>query len=173
MLSSYPAAAFLVTETWKGSWNQAKGLAPVSWQLLLFIQAGEQKDRAQPCWMGPRHTAGWQARSEPAVCPHNSESQPYCGLHQQKHGQKGKGGDPAPLLCTVRSHLVHCVQMWSPLYRRDTDLLECVQTRATEMIPGVEHLSYGTGWVIWACAAWRREGSRISENRLLDSERGL
>ena len=32
--------------------------------------------------------------------------------------------------------------MWSPQYRRDIDLLECIQRRATEMIQGMEHLSY-------------------------------
>ena len=31
--------------------------------------------------------------------------------------------------------------MWSPQCRRDMDLLECIQRRATEMIQGVEHLS--------------------------------
>ena len=31
-------------------------------------------------------------------------------------------------------------QMWSPQYRRDMDLLECIQRRATEMIHGMEHL---------------------------------
>jgi len=30
--------------------------------------------------------------------------------------------------------------MWSPQYRRDTDLLECPQKRATKMIQGMEHL---------------------------------
>ena len=32
--------------------------------------------------------------------------------------------------------------MWSPLYRRDTDLLECIQRMATKMIPEMEHFSY-------------------------------
>lgn len=49
--------------------------------------------------------------------------------------------------------------MWTPRYRTDRDLLERVQRRATEMIPGMEHLSYedrmrelfGTG-----CSARRR-----------------
>ena len=42
----------------------------------------------------------------------------------------------------MRPHLEYCVQLWSPQYRRDTDLLEHIQGRATKMIPGMEHLSY-------------------------------
>ena len=32
-------------------------------------------------------------------CVFSPESQLYPGLHQKKHGQQGKGGDPALLLC--------------------------------------------------------------------------
>ena len=42
----------------------------------------------------------------------------------------------------VRPHLEYCLQMWNSQYRRDMDLLECVQRRATKMIQGIEHLSY-------------------------------
>ena len=41
----------------------------------------------------------------------------------------------------VRSHLEYCIQMWSPQYRRDMDLLEHVQRRVTKMTQGMEHLS--------------------------------
>ena len=52
-------------------------------------------------------------------------------------------------LCSalMRHHMEYCIQMWSPQYRRDRDidLLEHVQRRATEMIPGMEHLPTRTG----------------------------
>ena len=41
----------------------------------------------------------------------------------------------------VRPHLEYSIQMWSPQYRRDMDLLERVQRRATKMIQEMEHLS--------------------------------
>ena len=67
----------------------------------------------------------------------------------------------------VRPHLEYCVQFWAPQYKKDIELLECVQRRVTKMVEGLEGKTY------LVCSAWRRlRGDIIAVHNFLNGGSG-
>ncbi|KAJ7412815.1 hypothetical protein WISP_94520 [Willisornis vidua] len=122
-----------VANTTQGYASLQKGLQQVG-EMIKDLSEIEQRYMQGP--------VPGQCFHEPAVCPCGQEGQWCPGVHYKEHCQVIEAGDPASLLSPGGVHLDCCVQFRAPQYKGDMELLEQVQWRVTNVIKGLETLSY-------------------------------
>lgn len=122
----------------KNSFISAKYFYPltVTWKDHQWQSLNQHLAKNTHCWL--MKNSKWAINM---MCACSPERQLYPGLHQ-KCGQQTKGGVSPTLICSCETPSGPRVQLWGPHHKKDTDLLEWVQGRATKILKWLEHLCY-------------------------------
>jgi len=92
------------------------------------------------------------------MCARRPKSQTCPGLHQEKRGQQGEGGDSATLPCSGETPPEVLCPALEPSAQERPGAVGAGPEEATKMIQGLQHLSCEGRLRSWDCSAGRREG---------------
>lgn len=140
---------------------------------MSWSSKGEMQSFEEESWVPayPRHLpAGKQLFGEGPWDPGNKKVTPsqQCTLVAKKATRRktvaSRLREVILHLCSVllRLLLECCISFRASWHKKDLELLEQVQYKATKMIKGLEHLLYEERLKNWNCLVWRKEGSKGS-----------
>lgn len=145
---------------WLTGWNLRRPNAGCcTWYVIMQAQIYTGKGE-QPC-RKESGVAGWrQAQYEPVVCHGIEEGKIHPEVHQthsiQPAGQK-RWLSHGIQWAFVWLHLENCVQFWTPAFKKNMKILECIQRRASNLVTRLESRSY-EDWLIILCLTSLKKG---------------
>lgn len=78
------------------------------------------------------------------MSPSSQEGKPHPGV---KHSRTSWSKEVMILLYSVMvwPYLEYCLQFWAPQLKKDVKVPKCIQRRASELVKGLEEMSYEEG----------------------------